>query len=564
MPTHSAMNSLNSVATNTLLSLTPEQRAVLAALATEAVPEGGLLRTLWNAALAPRQWWRVLLYLIGGSWLAQRLLRSESDAARTVVEGLLRHVVQPIIQVPLRLLGLPTMGSEIVERFLAESVAVRKSRETASTHSLPLLIAAFNLHRRLRQILDEGHAYRERERAGAAAKDPTRQTTHSKAKYELLFLFGEFFAWQEELRRFVHRSTDSRYMREVRAFSDAFSDPLVRDSDPVLDDEVFGGKAELSSTVDADVFHRTEASRHGLSAVWDKLSYFAQMTTQFICRTAGKLTARSTPGTDSGLGSSFTHTAGEEWVEFWLAGVDPQLGPLPVVYRSRAEAVSRQHAAGVEVVKQLGRNDVVYIWRGVLADGTMKFVRDTDSLQREADGTLVYDARSGLPLEVDPVTTAHRPAPVLWLAAAASVHTTPSKRRPGAKAAGTIAAAVVTDDDVEKASRNGGTDEKNPTASSFQQPIPDGAALQSVEAVSAQSVSRGSVTSVLRDEVTLEDRAPAPIASSEEDGQTRQANGCVPGSPHLSPKVDVEEAYGGDYRLSPMELRASTAINTPL
>eukprot|EP01044_Picomonas_judraskeda_P040078 COSAG03_NODE_19504_length_335_cov_0.877119_1_plen_39_part_01 len=39
------MNSLNSVATNTLLSLTPEQRAVLAALATEAVPEGGLLRT---------------------------------------------------------------------------------------------------------------------------------------------------------------------------------------------------------------------------------------------------------------------------------------------------------------------------------------------------------------------------------------------------------------------------------------------------------------------------------------------------------------------------------------
>ena len=73
-----------------------------------------------------------------------------------------------------------------------------------------------------------------------------------------------------------------------------------------------------------------------------------------------------------------------------------------------------------EVVKQLGRNDVVYIWRGVLADGTMKFVRDTDSLQREADGTLVYDARSGLPLEVDPVTTVHRPAPVLWLAAAAA------------------------------------------------------------------------------------------------------------------------------------------------
>ena len=550
------------MATNTLLSLTPEQRAVLAAFATEAVPEGGLLRTLWRAALAPRQWWRLLLYLIGCSWLAQRLLRSESDAARAVVEGLLRHVVQPVIQVPLQLLGLPTTASEIVDRFLAESVAVRKSRQTASMHSLPLLIAAFNLHRRLRQILDEGHAYRERERAGAAARDPTRQTSHSKAKYELLFLFGEFLAWQEELRRFVHRSSDSRYMREVRAVSDAFSEPLVRDSDPVLDDEIIGGTADLSctETLDADTFHRRKASRNGVSAVWDKLSYFAQMTTQFFGRTAGKLTSRSAQGTEGGLGSFFARTARDEWVEFWLAGVDPRLGPLPVVYRSRAEAVNRQHAAGVEVVKQLERNDVVHIWRGLLADGTMKFVRDTDTLQREADGTLVYDARSGLPLEVDPVTTAHRPAPVLWLAVGASVPTTPSKHRPGAKAAGTIAAAVVTDDDSEQASCTGSTHEENPTATSFQ-PTPDDGerGLQFVEKMSAQSVSPGSVASVLRDEDAVEDRTPAPIASSEENGPTLQANDCAPGSPHLSSKDDVEEAIGGDYRLSPMELRASTA-----
>jgi hypothetical protein len=53
------MNSLNSMATNSLLSLSPEQRAMLVAAATEAVPEGGLLRTLWRAALAPRRWWRV-------------------------------------------------------------------------------------------------------------------------------------------------------------------------------------------------------------------------------------------------------------------------------------------------------------------------------------------------------------------------------------------------------------------------------------------------------------------------------------------------------------------------
>jgi hypothetical protein len=114
------------VATNALLGLTPEQRAVLLAAATDAIPESGFVRSLFNSALAPRQWWREQLgwYLgtVGASWVARRCLRSESDSARKIVAGFLRHIVQPVLHVPLQLVGLPTMSKEIVESFLSESL----------------------------------------------------------------------------------------------------------------------------------------------------------------------------------------------------------------------------------------------------------------------------------------------------------------------------------------------------------------------------------------------------------------------------------------------------------
>lgn len=536
---------------------------------------------------------QVLLYLICASWLAQRVLRSDSDAARTVVQGLLRHVVQPIIQVPLQLLGLPNLASEIVESFLAESIEARKSQETASMHTLPLVIAAFNLHRRLRQILDESHAYNQRKSAGAASEGPNRQTSHSKAKYELLFLFGEYLAWQEELRRFVHRSSDPRYMQEARMVSDAFSEPLVCDSDPVLDKEIraVGGKVDPSSTVDAASCQQDYSRTNSLVA-WDKV-------TQFFRRAAVGLNARDTQGCmESGQGESSTGSGGDEWIEFWLAGVDPSLGQLPIVYRSRAEAVNRQHDTNAGLVKQLERNDVVYIWRGLLANGAaMKFVRDTDCLKREADGTLICDG--GLPIEVDPITGMHQPAPVFWLAAGASTSATRSGNvckfspaRPGAKAAGTIAAAVATVDGAEQASSNcidvANKQCSNATSSSS----------TAIGPSPAPSTSPSSVDNILRDDLTQEKscfagvvsnaeeaeevelrqrmkerrhrlatlgehaggsvRALVPSASSsEEEGKNdMQTDGYEADCTAVNHEAEV--VYGEDCRLSPLELRMST------
>eukprot|EP01043_Picozoa_sp_COSAG02_P006978 COSAG02_NODE_205_length_29157_cov_13.424771_3_plen_549_part_00 len=537
------------------------------------------------------------MYLIGASWLAQRVLRSESDAARQAVQLLLRHIVQPTIHIPLQLLGLPNLAGEVVESFLAESVEARKSKETASMHTLPLVIAAFNLHCRLRQILDEGHAYSQRKSAGAAVDDPKRQTSHSKAKHELLFLFGEYLAWQEELRRFVHRTTDSRYMQEVRVVSDALSEPLVRDSDRVLRDKeirAVGGEADLSSTVDS-ASSQQDSSRSDSSVGRDKR--FFQAIRQFFRRTVGgSNVADRERETAGGLRNSSTDSVGggDEWVEFWLAGVDPCLGPLPVVYRSRAEAVNRQHDtdAGAGPMKQLERNDVVHIWRGLLADGkVMKFVRDTDRLKREKDGTLVCDG--GCPIEEDPISGAHQSAPVFWLAAGVSTnsahHTNVCKSsspRPGAKAAGTIAAAVVTDDGLTEQTNSNCSDSSDEQCSTART-LPSTSAI---ERRPAPSASLSSMATVLRDETpsgfasvisdaeeaeeveqrrrmterrhqlaTLGEhrggsvRALAPIEPSVEDENDVTQTNVADCATYKDEKTEV--VCGEDYRLSSLELR---------
>lgn len=524
---------------------------------------------------------QVGLYLIGASWLARQVLLYGSERARTVVQWLLRHVIRPVIQVPLRLLGLPTLAGEIVESFLADSIEARKSQETASMHMLPLVIAASNLHRRLRQILDHGHAYDE-------AEDPKR---HSKAKHELLFLFGEYLAWQEELRRFVHRRSNySWHMREAQVVADAFSEPLESDRDPILQNISVGGEPELSSTADVSKTHQQDSLCSGPSTAWNRVKDFLRLATQFLGRTPGGSNVRD-------------RQRGNEWVELWLAGTDPHLGPLPIVYRSSTEAVNRQHDtnAGVEIVKQLERNDVVHIWRGprgpLCADGAaMRFVRDTDRLQREADGALVCD--SGIPLELDPDTGLHKPAPVFWLAAGKPAASTgggelcQSRSRPGAEVAGTIAAAVGIDDDVEQASSsfsdsckaehsNGST---SASASGHEGLRPIGRTPGPSGSPSSANMSRDEVSldktsgcaSVVAEAEQTEQAERrhqlatdaehgndsvgvlAPMVPSQEDANTSmQTDSCVADCASSKAK-NVKDFNVEDYRVSVLELRMST------
>ena len=54
-------------------------------------------------------------------------------------------------------------------------VFLERLRVVDCSSTLPLLVAAFNLHKRLRLILDDGHAYRAFHRAGSKARSIHRQ-----------------------------------------------------------------------------------------------------------------------------------------------------------------------------------------------------------------------------------------------------------------------------------------------------------------------------------------------------------------------------------------------------
>ena len=102
-----------------------------------------------------------------------------------------------------------------------------------------------------------------------------REHTHRQAKHELLFLFGEYLAWQEELRRFVHRRSNySWHMREARVVADAFSEPLESDRDPILKNISVGGEPELSSTADVSQTHQQDSLCSGPSTAWDRVKDF--------------------------------------------------------------------------------------------------------------------------------------------------------------------------------------------------------------------------------------------------------------------------------------------------
>ena len=412
------------MATNALLGLTPEQQGALLAAAADAIPETGVVRSLFASALAPRQWWRVLLgWFVGAvaaSWAARRCLRSESETARKIVEGFIRHIVQPVLHVPLQLVGLPTMSKEIVDSFLSESLEARRFEKAGFMHTLPLLVTAFNLHKRLRLILDDGHAYHALQRAGSKGSEPAVHSSHSKAKVELMFLFGEYLAWGEELRRYVHRTSNTSYMSEAREVNDAFSVPLPSEE---LDEEAASEEEEEQEDEEdgnaATGGHGTagggavavgsddSVGGSGIARLWQVISQRFGAVVYTAAVAVGDTRDGDGVGGAAGAGERLQLPVLKPkptWVEFWLAGVDAGAA-LPVVYTTRREAAAGQHDDATLTVAPLRRNEVIHIWQRKFPDGTMKLVRDGDVASFDATGTpQAFDHVVGL-----------RPATIHWI-----------------------------------------------------------------------------------------------------------------------------------------------------
>jgi hypothetical protein len=169
-------------------------------------------------------------------------------------------VLRPVLKVPCVWWGAPTAADEMIDRFLANNNLAREVEDKRLQHTLPLLLSAWSLHTRLRLILDQSHAYVERQ-ATAKLCDPCAvpdlSNRHFRAQVsalyqayiphlvtvvcvlgprgivgghvlmwfrwalqcECMFMFAEFFAWKEEIRR--------HHMRAIRTVEEAFSADLL-------------------------------------------------------------------------------------------------------------------------------------------------------------------------------------------------------------------------------------------------------------------------------------------------------------------------------------------------
>ena len=237
-----------------LLGLSPGEKETLQGLLGQLTPQGlllggpqpaGLLRRLF-ASLRPRQLGRAAIFTAAIWFVAQWCLRSRSTHAQAFVTGICNHIVKPALRWPATTLGFPEAADNMVNRFLANNNRARELAERGLIHSVPLLLAAWSLHRRLRQILDHSHAFKER-KAAIKQQCGTRTTLdltnrHFRAQCELMFLLAEFFGWVEEVRRHSYTlgmAGHCELERGLRLVESAFAAELPPDStfDPGDPDE---------------------------------------------------------------------------------------------------------------------------------------------------------------------------------------------------------------------------------------------------------------------------------------------------------------------------------------
>ena len=260
-------------------------------------------------------------------------------------------------------------------------------------YSLPLLIAAHNLHRRLRLILDDGHAYLERERSGARAARPELQSAHSKAQYELMFLVAEYMAWLEELRRYTHRNSDAHYVQLSKAVSESFSAPLpsaeeedkiamkqgekleqadeLEDVPTVVVGVAVGEDAtaaEPQAADDSTIPGAADAQQPASEVGWLQRGWAAARAQLGLASS----TAEAKPAAATPSRRRRGHST-RRWIQFDMRSLDMS-SQLPVVYGSRADAQQRQHSTKAPPF-ELRPTDVISVFGPNFKDGTMKFVR---------------------------------------------------------------------------------------------------------------------------------------------------------------------------------------------
>ena len=106
------------------------------------------------------------------------------------------------------------MDNRAVTMPLAYAALNLHRRESHSSSTLSVASASANhppLHAGLHQLLYEGYVQRS---AGMSREHDALNS--DEGKYETMFLFGEYFAWREQVRRQMHRNGNTDFVKKLR------------------------------------------------------------------------------------------------------------------------------------------------------------------------------------------------------------------------------------------------------------------------------------------------------------------------------------------------------------